>query len=69
MIKYGNSFIINAHKGKSNISLVSVDQDKKMISLSKKYVFIFLRENQLDDESVRVKESLKGCTKIHKKQL
>ena len=36
---------------------------------SKKYVFLFLRENQLGDESVRVKVSLEGCTKDKKHQL
>jgi hypothetical protein len=44
MIKDGKSYIINVHKGKSNISLVGINQDKKLISYSKKYVFLFLRE-------------------------
>lgn len=34
-IKDGKSFIINAHKGKSKISLVSANQAKKLISSSK----------------------------------
>jgi len=45
LIKDGKSFIINAHKGKSKISLVSVNQAKKLINSSKKYVLFFLREN------------------------
>ena len=45
LIKVGKSFIINAHKGKSKISLVSVNQAKKLINSSKKYVLFFLREN------------------------
>jgi uncharacterized protein (UPF0128 family) len=69
LIKDGKSYIINAHKGKSNISLVSANQAKKLISSSKKYVFLFLRENQSDDESMRVKASLEGCTKEKKHQL
>jgi hypothetical protein len=63
LIKDGKSYIINTHKGKSKISLVSANQAKKLISSSKKYVLLFLRENQTEDESIRVKESLEGCTK------
>jgi hypothetical protein len=44
-IKDGNSYIINTHKGKSKISSISANQAKKLISSSKKYVLIFLREN------------------------
>jgi hypothetical protein len=69
MIKDGKSYIINAHKGKSNILLVSANQAKKLISSSKKYIFFFLRENYSDDESMRVKAYLEGCTKEQKHQL
>jgi len=41
LIKDGKAYIINAHKGKSNILLVSVNQAKKLISSSKKCVFLF----------------------------
>jgi len=41
LIKDGNSYIINAHKDKLKISLVSANRAKKLISCSKKYVFIF----------------------------
>jgi hypothetical protein len=37
-----------------------------LISSSKKYVFLFLRENQPGEELVRVKASLEGCTKKKK---
>jgi len=30
---------------------------------SKKYILLLLRENYFNDESMRVKESLEGCTK------
>jgi hypothetical protein len=63
LIKDGKSYIINTHKGKSNISLVSANQAKKLISSSKKYVLLFLRENQTEDESIRVKASLRGVLK------
>jgi hypothetical protein len=63
LIKDENSYTINVHKGKSNISLVSANKAKKLIISSKKYVFILLRENQIEDELIRVKESLEGCTK------
>jgi hypothetical protein len=63
LIKDGKSYIINVHKGKSNISLVSSKQAKELISSSKKCVFIFFIENQSDDESMRVKESLEGVLK------
>jgi len=45
LIKDGKSFIINTHKGKSKSSLVSANQAKKLISSSKKYVLLSLREN------------------------
>jgi len=38
LIKDGKSFIINMHKNKSKISLVSANQAKKLISSSNKYV-------------------------------
>jgi len=63
LIKDGNSFIINAHKGKSNITSVSAIQAKKFISSSGKFVLLFLREKNIGDESVKVKEYLEGCTK------
>jgi hypothetical protein len=40
LIKDGKSYIINTHKGKLKISLVSANQAKKLISYIKKYVFI-----------------------------
>ena len=69
LIKDGKSYIIDAHKGKSKISLVSANQAKKLISSSNKYVLLFLRENQIEGESIRRKESLEECTKEHKHQL
>jgi hypothetical protein len=47
LIKDGKSYIINTHKGKSNISLVSANQAKKLISSSKKYVFSFLKRKSV----------------------
>jgi hypothetical protein len=58
MIKDSKSFIINTHKGKSNISLVSVNQVKNLISYSKECILIFLRENHLGEELVRVRASM-----------
>jgi len=43
LMKDGKSYIINAQKGKSKISIVSTKQAKKLISSCKKYVLIFLR--------------------------
>jgi hypothetical protein len=63
IIKDGKSYIIKVHKGKSNISLVSSNQAKKLITSSKKYFLLFLRENKYEDESIGAKESLEGCTK------
>ena len=57
------------HKGKSKISLVSANQAKKLNSSSKKYVLLFLRENQSVEESIRGSAFLEGCTKKHKHQL
>jgi hypothetical protein len=56
LIKDGKYYIINTRKGKSNISLVSDNQTKKLISSSKKYVFLFLRENHFDDELLGSKD-------------
>jgi hypothetical protein len=42
LIKDEKSYIINAHKGKSKISLVSANQAKKLISSIKKYVLHLL---------------------------
>jgi hypothetical protein len=58
LIKDGDSFIINADKGKLKISLVSANQAKKLITSSKKYVLLLLPDNQLGDELVREKASL-----------
>jgi hypothetical protein len=54
------------HKGRSKISLVSANQAKKLISSSKKYVLLLLREDQTKDETMRVKASLEGYTKENK---
>jgi hypothetical protein len=66
LLKDGKSFIINAHKGKSKISLVSANQAKKLISSSRKFVLLFLKENQPSNESIKVKASPEGCTKEKK---
>jgi len=66
LTKDGKSFTINMYKGKSKILLVSANQAKKLISTRKKYVLLFLKENQSVEESVRAKESLEGCTKKQK---
>jgi hypothetical protein len=49
LIKDGRSYIINTHKGNLKISLESSNQNKKLIISSKKYVLLFLREDQYDD--------------------
>ena len=63
LIKDGKSFIINVHKGKLKISLVSANQVKKPISSSRKLVLLLFRQNQYEGEMVKVKRSLEGCTK------
>jgi hypothetical protein len=42
--------IINMHKFKLNVSLVTANQAKKMISSSNKCGLLFLRENQIEGE-------------------
>jgi hypothetical protein len=69
LIKDGKSYIINAHKGKSKFSLVSANQAKKLITSSKKYLFIFLREDRYYDDLMRVMASMEGCIREHKHQL
>jgi hypothetical protein len=68
LIKDGKYFIINAHKVKSNISPVSANQAKKLISTSKKYVFLFLRENHPKEELIVVHAFVEEFTKEKKKQ-
>jgi hypothetical protein len=57
------------YKEKSKLSLVSSNQDKELISSSKKHVLLFLRENQSGEESLKVNTSLEGCNKEHKHHL
>jgi hypothetical protein len=52
-----------------NISCVSANQAKKLTSSSRKFVLIFLKDNEQGDELVKVKPSLEGCTKEWKHQL
>lgn len=66
LIKDGKNLIINAHKGKSNISLVGANQAKKLINSRRKNVSPFLIENHLGNESIKANASLKGCTKERK---
>lgn len=46
MIKDKKSFIINAHKDKSKISLEGINQAKKLIRSSRKFVLLLLKQNQ-----------------------
>jgi hypothetical protein len=69
LIKDGSYFIINAHIGKYKIFLVSANQANKLIIFSRKFVLLFLRENQPDDELIKVKSFMEGCTKEKKHQL
>ena len=48
---------------------MSANQAKKLIISTKKYVLLFLRESQYEEESIRGKTSLEGCTKKHKQKL
>jgi len=50
LVKDRKSFIINTHKGKWKISLVRANQAKKLISSSKRYVLLLLRESQFEEE-------------------
>jgi hypothetical protein len=63
LVKDGKSFLINAHKGKSKISLVSANQAMKLISSSRKFILLFMRKNREGDELVEVKASVDVCTK------
>jgi len=46
--------------------VVSANQSKNLINSIKKYVLLFLRENQQREESLGVNASLEGCTKVKK---
>ena len=43
LIKDQKFVIINTHKGKSNISLISANEAKNLISSSRKFILFFLR--------------------------
>jgi hypothetical protein len=45
---------------------VSAHQAKRLINSTKKYVLIFLRQNQKDTNFVGVKASFEGCMKEQK---
>ena len=60
---------MNAHKGKSKISMVSANKAKKLISSRMKFVLILLRLNQQEDKLVKVKASLEGCIEEKKDHL
>lgn len=42
LVKDGKSFVINARKGKSKISLIIANKEKKMISSSRKFILLLL---------------------------
>ena len=52
LMKDVKSYIMNTHKGKSKISLVSANEAKKLISSSKKYVLLFLRDTTMPNTSL-----------------
>ena len=59
----GVYFIINVGKGKNKICLVSTNQDNKQINSSRMFVFIFLRNNKKEYESIKINVYLEGYTK------
>jgi hypothetical protein len=48
---------------------MTANEAKKLISSSRNFLLLFLREKQLGDELVKAKESLEGCIKEKKLQL
>lgn len=44
LFKYGIEYIVRAHKMKTSLDLINVNQIKRLINSSKKYVLMFTKE-------------------------
>jgi hypothetical protein len=63
------SFVINTHKGKYKLSLISAHQDRTLINANKKFVLLFLRDKkQQGDNIMQLRTSLEGCDIEQKQQ-
>ena len=60
----GVEFIVRAHKLKSHLDLVSVNQIKRLISSSKRYVLMVVKEQHKDRQDVS-----SGCESQFKDRL
>ena len=56
LTKDGIEYIIHAHCMKTNISLVSANQMKRLVNESNNFVLIIVKENDVEQT-----ESFKGC--------
>jgi hypothetical protein len=57
------NFRCQGSQGKSSLSLISACQARRMISTNKKFILVFLRENQHNEGKMEVEASLDSCNK------
>ena len=64
LTKYGVEYIILAHHMKTNLSLVSANQMKRLVNASKKFVLMIVKKKNVEQD-----ESFKGFYPKLKKDL
>jgi hypothetical protein len=64
LTKWGVEYIVRSHSMRVNTTLVSAGQMKRLINIKKRYVLMFVREND-----VRTSNTFQGCDPSHKKEL
>ena len=64
LTKDGINYIVHAHRMKTNLSLVSANQMKRLVNASKNFVLMIVKEKYVEQI-----ESFKGCDSKHKKDL
>jgi len=62
--KYGNHYTVRSHHVKTNLSLVTIGQMKRIVNRSKNFVFMIVKSKD-DDKS----KAFKCCNTKHKDEL
>jgi len=63
-VKDVKAYVINSHRDKDNLSLISAHQVKRIIGSTKKFVLLFFRERkqQGEDNELDINASLEGSS-------
>ena len=64
LVKDGIEYVVRAHRLKTSLDLINVSQMKRLISSSKKYVLMFVKEQPKDKI-----DAFKGCDSQLKEKL